>query len=47
MNVGSVRVALHRLRKRYRELLLREVAATVSNDGDVRGEMAHLMSLFS
>ncbi len=47
MNVGAVRVALHRLRKRYRELLLREVAITVSNDGDIRAEMAYLMSLFA
>lgn len=47
MNVGALRVALHRLRKRYREFLLREVASTVSNDGDIRGEMAYLMSLFS
>ena len=47
MDVGSVRVALHRLRKRYRDLLLEQVAATVSSDGDVRAELAYLMGLFA
>lgn len=47
MDVGAVRVALHRLRKRYRDLLLEQVAATVSSDGDVRAELAYLMGLFA
>lgn len=47
MDIGSVRVVLHRLRKRYRDLLLEQVAATVSSDGDVRAELAYLMGLFA
>jgi RNA polymerase sigma-70 factor (ECF subfamily) len=47
MDLGAVRVALHRLRKRYRDLLLEQVAATVSSDGDVRVELAYLMGLFA
>lgn len=47
MDVGAVRVALHRLRKRYRDLLLEQVAATVSSNGDVRAELAYLMGLFA
>lgn len=47
MEAGAVRVALHRMRKRFRDLLLEEVATTVSNDGDVRTELAYLMGLFA
>ncbi|MEQ1751155.1 MAG: sigma-70 family RNA polymerase sigma factor [Prosthecobacter sp.] len=47
MESGAVRVALHRMRKRFRDLLLEEVATTVSNDGDVRIELAYLMGLFA
>jgi len=47
IDIGAVRVALHRLRKRYRDLLLEQVAATVSSDGDVRAELAYLMGLFA
>ncbi|MES2598451.1 MAG: sigma-70 family RNA polymerase sigma factor [Verrucomicrobiota bacterium] len=47
IDVGTVRVSLHRMRKRYRDLLLEQVAATVSSDGDVRAELAYLMGLFA
>ncbi len=47
MNEGAVRVAVHRLRKRYRELVRLHVAATVGADADVEDELRHLLSLFS
>lgn len=47
MEEGAVRVALHRLRKRYRDLLLEEVAKTVEDDADVKEEVTHLLGLFA
>jgi RNA polymerase sigma-70 factor (ECF subfamily) len=41
---GAVRVAAHRLRKRYRELLRREVAQTVADDADVEDEIRALFA---
>ncbi len=46
MNEGSVRVAVHRLRKRFRERVREHVAATVGNEQDVDDELRHLMSLY-
>jgi RNA polymerase sigma-70 factor (ECF subfamily) len=46
MNEGTVRVAVHRLRKRYRELLREHVAATVGNTAEVDDELRHLLSLY-
>ncbi|MDB6079453.1 MAG: hypothetical protein JWO82_3200 [Akkermansiaceae bacterium] len=40
---GAVRVALHRLRKRFRTLMRDEVARTVASDDEVAEEMAALM----
>lgn len=40
---GAVKVALHRLRVRYRELLRREVAETLGTEGDVDSELAVLL----
>lgn len=42
MSEESVRQAAHRLRKRYRELLRMEVAATVEHEGDVDDEIGRL-----
>jgi RNA polymerase sigma factor (sigma-70 family) len=42
MNEGAVRVAVHRLRKRYRELLQAEIAHTVSSPEEVKEELNHL-----
>ena len=42
MGDGAVRVAVHRLRKRYRALLEAEIANTVNSPGEVKHEMAHL-----
>jgi len=42
---GAVKVAVHRLRQRFRELLHREVASTVGPAGDVEDELRHLVSV--
>ncbi|HEV2319205.1 MAG TPA: sigma-70 family RNA polymerase sigma factor [Verrucomicrobiae bacterium] len=39
---GAVRVAVHRLRKRYRALLESEIANTVTSADEVKQEMAYL-----
>lgn len=46
MESGAVRVAVHRLRKRYRELLRNEVADTLSDPAMVEGELAVLLGAF-
>ena len=43
---GAVRVAVHRLRKRYRELLRDEIAQTLSDPAQVNEEMRTLFSAF-
>ena len=40
---GALRVAVHRLRKRYRALLEAEIANTVSSQDEVKHEMAYLL----
>jgi len=42
MTEGAVRVAVHRLRKRYRALLLAEIARTVSSPEEAKEELAYL-----
>lgn len=44
---GAVRVAIHRLRKRYRQLLRDEIAHTLSNPAMVDEEMRALFGAFS
>ncbi len=44
MTEGAVKVAAHRLRKRYRELLRAELAQTVADPADVDDEIAWLFS---
>jgi RNA polymerase sigma-70 factor (ECF subfamily) len=46
MDEGAVRVAVHRLRKRYRELLRREVADTLADPAMVDEELAALLGAF-
>jgi RNA polymerase sigma factor (sigma-70 family) len=43
MSAGAVRVAVHRLRQRYRELFIEEVTHTVSRPEDVQEEVAYLL----
>ena len=47
MEEGAVRVAVHRLRKRYRQLLRAEIAQTLANAADVDEEMRALFGAFS
>jgi RNA polymerase sigma-70 factor (ECF subfamily) len=44
MSEGTVRVAVHRLRKRYRELLREEIAQTLANPAQADEEMQALFS---
>lgn len=46
MDEGAVRVAAHRLRKRYRELLRAEIAHTLSDPAQVDEEMRALFGAF-
>jgi RNA polymerase sigma-70 factor (ECF subfamily) len=44
MTEGAVKVAVHRLRKRYRQILRAEIAETVSDPSDVDDEMHYLVA---
>lgn len=44
MNEGALKVALHRLRRRFGELLRSEVAHTVTDPEEVAGEIRHLLA---
>jgi len=44
---GTVKVAVHRLRQRFRELLRAEVAHTVARPEDIDGELRHLIAVMS
>jgi RNA polymerase sigma-70 factor (ECF subfamily) len=44
MSEGAVRVATHRLRKRYRQLLRDEIAQTTASPDDVDDEIRHLFA---
>lgn len=46
MDEGAVRVAVHRLRRRYRELLREEIAHTLSDPAMVEEEMRVLLGAF-
>jgi RNA polymerase sigma-70 factor (ECF subfamily) len=47
MGEGAVRVAVHRLRQRYGELLRLEVAHTVTSEEDVDEELRYLFQILS
>jgi DNA-directed RNA polymerase specialized sigma24 family protein len=47
MNEQALRVTLHRLRKRYREILREEIAQTVASPADVEEELRALFETFS
>jgi RNA polymerase sigma-70 factor (ECF subfamily) len=46
MNEGAVKVAVHRLRRRFRELFREEVAHTVSKPEEIDEEIRHLLAAF-
>ena len=47
MSEGALRVAVHRLRERYRERLRAEVAHTVATVEEVDGELSHLFRVLA
>ncbi len=47
MTEGAVKVAVHRLRTRYRELIRDEIAQTVGDKNDIDEELRDLMSALS
>ncbi|MEP6940593.1 MAG: hypothetical protein ABI846_12590, partial [Rudaea sp.] len=44
---GAIKVAVHRLRTRFRDVLRNEVAATVSSAREVDEELAHFRAVLS
>jgi len=44
---GALKVAIHRLRKRYRELFRREIADTVTDPADVESELRYLATVLT
>jgi RNA polymerase sigma-70 factor (ECF subfamily) len=44
---GAIKVTIHRLRRRLRELLRTEIASTVSDDGEIDGEIRYLISVLT
>ena len=46
MTEGAVRVAVHRLRRRYRELLQEEIRQTLSDPSQAEEEMRALLGAF-
>jgi RNA polymerase sigma-70 factor (ECF subfamily) len=47
MTEGAVKVAVHRLRQRYRQLLEEEIAHTVASPDEVIEERRYLLSVLS
>jgi RNA polymerase sigma-70 factor (ECF subfamily) len=46
LSEGAVKVAVHRMRRRYRGLLREEVAQTVATPGEIDGEIRELFAAF-
>ena len=44
MSEGAVKVAVHRLRRRYRDILRQEIAQTVTSPEEAEAEIRHLWS---
>lgn len=44
---GAIRVAVHRLRKRYRDLMREEIAHTVAGEDDISSEIGYLLNALS
>lgn len=47
LNEGAVKVAIHRLRKRFRELVKAEIARTVDDPAQVPEEMSYLVTVLA
>ena len=44
---GALKVAVHRLRKRYRELFRQEIADTVADPAEVESERCYLAAVLN
>jgi hypothetical protein len=44
---GALRVAIHRLRKRYHDLFRQEIADTVADSAEVESELRYLASVLT
>lgn len=44
---GAIKVAIHRIRKRYRELLRHEIADTVADPAEVESEIRYLVAVLT
>lgn len=44
---GALKVAIHRLRKRYRQVLRQEIADTVADPTEVESELRYLASVLT
>ena len=47
MTEGAARVAVHRLRKRFREVFREEIAQTVADERDMEDELRHLVGVLA
>jgi RNA polymerase sigma-70 factor (ECF subfamily) len=47
LSEGALRVSVHRLRRRYRELITAEISETVQDDAGVQQEIRHLIEITS
>ena len=47
MTEGAVKVAVHRLRRHFRDTLVQEIAETVSNSADIDAEIEYLLKAVS
>jgi RNA polymerase sigma-70 factor (ECF subfamily) len=47
MKEDAVKQAMHRMRRRYRELFREEIAQTVAGPGEVEDELKHLFAVLS
>ncbi len=47
MNEGALKVAVHRLRRRYRDLLQAEIAHTVTSTAEAGDELLHLFAVLT
>jgi len=46
-SAGALRMAVHRMRRRYRDLLRAEIAETVSSAEEIDEELRFLLSIFA
>jgi RNA polymerase sigma-70 factor (ECF subfamily) len=47
MQEGAVKVAVHRLRKRYRQLLREKIGETMAESEDIDEELRHLFAVLA